>query len=249
MKSQSRGLTLLSTDYGVSCFWFFLMQRDYRHKFCRFNVKRFITDKTLTAGLVRGYTQRPPSTSRQAPVMKEASSEPRYRQALAISSGVEKRPSGIVAVNFLRFSGVSGTPMNSVSRPVAEITGLTQLTRILSGPSSAAIDLLVVITAPLLPLYQVRPGRGRMPAVDAMLMKAPPPALRKCGTNVWALRKILLTLMAYTRSNSSSVTSSIGRLRWVVPALLTTICRPPKASSVAASKAFTSPLRETSVRK
>src|SRR5450830_1956953 len=163
MKSQSRGLALLSTDYGVSCFWFFLMQRDYRHKFCRFNVKRFITDKTLTAGLVRGYTQRPPSTSRQAPVMKEASSEPRYRQALAISSGVEKRPSGMVAVNLLRFSGVSGTPMNSVSKPVAEITGLTQLTRMLSGPSSAAIDLLVVMTAPLLPLYRSGPDADGCP--------------------------------------------------------------------------------------
>ena len=39
-------------------------------------------------------------------------------------------------------------------------TGLMQFTRMLSGPSSAASDLLVTITAPLEPLYQVRPGRG-----------------------------------------------------------------------------------------
>ena len=79
-------------------------------------------------------------------------------------------------------------PMNSVSRPVAPTTGLTQLTRIRSGPSSAAIERLVVTTAPLVPLYQVRPGRGRMAAVDAMFTNTPPPWLRKCGTKAWALR-------------------------------------------------------------
>ena len=61
-------------------------------------------------------------------------------------------------------------------------TGLMQLTRMLSGPSSAASDLLVVITAPLEPLYQVRPGRGRTPAVEAMLMKLPPLLARNAGT-------------------------------------------------------------------
>ena len=49
-----------------------------------------------------------------------------------------------------------------------------QLTRMFSGPNSAASDLDVVITAPFEPLYQLRPGRGRTPAVDAMLMKLPP---------------------------------------------------------------------------
>ncbi|MDB5860376.1 MAG: hypothetical protein JWQ76_4065, partial [Ramlibacter sp.] len=32
------------------------------------------------------------------------------------------------------------------------------------------------------PLYQVRPGRGRTPAVEAMLMKTPPLLSRKAGT-------------------------------------------------------------------
>ncbi len=62
------------------------------------------------------------------------------------------------------------------------ITGLTQFTRMLSAPNSAASDLLVTMTAPLEPLYQVRPGRGRTPAVEAMLMKAPPPLARNTGT-------------------------------------------------------------------
>ena len=54
-----------------------------------------------------------------------------------------------------------------------------QLTRMFSGPSSAASDLLVVMTAPLEPLYQVRPGRGRSPAVEAIVMNA-----SGCGVTV-----------------------------------------------------------------
>ena len=42
----------------------------------------------------------------------------------------------------------------------------------------------MTITAPLLPLYQVRPGRGRTPAVEAMLMMTPPPCLREVRHDV-----------------------------------------------------------------
>ena len=71
----------------------------------------------------------------------------------------------------------------SADRPVSGLnTGLMQFTRMFSGPSSAASDLLVVITAPLEPLYQLRPGRGRTPAVDAMLMNEPPLLARNAGT-------------------------------------------------------------------
>jgi hypothetical protein len=45
-----------------------------------------------------------------------------------------------------------------------------------------------MIAAPFEPLYHVRPGRGRTPAVDAMLMMTPWPALRKTGTLCFALR-------------------------------------------------------------
>ena len=88
---------------------------------------------------------------------------------------------GIVATNFARSSGVS-PPMNSASRPVSPATGLITLTRMRSGASSAAIERLVTIAAPLLPLYQVSPGRGRTPAVEAMVMNAPPPWRRIAGT-------------------------------------------------------------------
>ena len=61
--------------------------------------------------------------------------------------------------------------MKSASIAVSPATGLITLTRMLSGASSTAIERDVVIAAPLLPLYQVSPGRGRTPAVEAMVMK------------------------------------------------------------------------------
>lgn len=54
--------------------------------------------------------------------------------------------------------------------------------------NSIAIALVSEITAPLLPLYQTRPGRGRSPAVDAVLMMAPPPRRSSAGTAWMAAR-------------------------------------------------------------
>src|SRR3569833_184328 len=117
------------------------------------------------------------------PEMLAASSLVWFCAAFATSSDVEKRSSGIVARNFARRASSTGPPANSADRPVSGLnTGLMQLTRMFSGPNSAASDLLVVITAPLEPLYQVSPGRGRTPAVEAMLMKLPPLLARKAGT-------------------------------------------------------------------
>ena len=69
-------------------------------------------------------------------------------------------------------------------------------TRMRSGASSTAIERLVMIAAPLLPLYQVSPGRGRTPAVEAMLTNTPPPFVRKYGTQCVALWKMLFTFTA-----------------------------------------------------
>ena len=45
-------------------------------------------------------------------------------------------------------------------RPVAPMTGQIALTRMLSGPSSAAIDLDIRLTAPFEALYQVMGATG-----------------------------------------------------------------------------------------
>src|SRR3954462_13528555 len=117
------------------------------------------------------------------PLTIAASSDARYKQAFATSSGVEKRPSGMVAMNLRFISSVTAPPANSAERPVSGLkTGFTQLTRILSGPNSAGIDLDRMITAAFELLYTVSPGRGRRSAVDEMLTKAPSAPRRNTGT-------------------------------------------------------------------
>ena len=73
--------------------------------------------------------------------------------------------------------------------PVSPITGHSALTRIFRGASSTAMLLVAVIAAPLELLYQVRPGRGRNPAVDAVVRMTPPPRRSSAGTAWRAARK------------------------------------------------------------
>src|SRR6201746_223164 len=115
--------------------------------------------------------QRPPSTSRQTPVMKSASSLARNAVALATSRGLDRRPRGMVLITLARASGVSWPPgRKSAMRPVSPLTGFTAQTQILGGANSIAIDFVRMLAAPFEPLYQVSPGRGRTPAVEAILI-------------------------------------------------------------------------------
>src|SRR6218665_1223010 len=104
-----------------------------------------------------------------------------------MSSGVEKRPSGMVARNLARISGVS-SPMKVLSNGVSPATGLIALTRIPSGASSTAIDLVAVTMKPLLALYHVSRGRGLTAAVEATLRTAPDLLALKWGTSALAVR-------------------------------------------------------------
>lgn len=62
-------------------------------------------------------------------------------------------------------------------------TGQTLLNRILSLAYSTASVRVALMAAALDALYQVNPGRGRMPAVDATVTKAPPlPFFCRYGT-------------------------------------------------------------------
>ena len=97
------------------------------------------------------------------------------------------------------------------------------------GASSTASDFDTRFTAPFDALYQVSPGLGRMPAVDPTLSITPPPLSRMSGTTACTMLKIDFTFMAKMRSNVASSTSSIGRLRCVMPALLTTMSGTPNA--------------------
>ena len=105
-----------------------------------------------------------------------------------MSSGVEKRPMGIVDRNFARISGVSSPPMKVFSRGVSPATGLMALTRIPSGASSTAMVLVAVIIQPLEALYQLSRGRGLTPAVLATFRIAPLPRCFMWGTSACAVR-------------------------------------------------------------
>ena len=72
--------------------------------------------------------------------------------------------------------------MKDSSKAVWPMTGAMQFTRIFMGANSTAMDLLSRLTAPFEPLYQVSPGRGRMPAVEPMFRITPPPCSRISGT-------------------------------------------------------------------
>ena len=86
-----------------------------------------------------------------------------------MSAGLEKRPKGMPATNFSRFSGVSAMPMKVSSKPVSPMTGQMALTRMPSGASSTARDLVRMFTAPLVLLYTESPGLGRSAAVEEVL--------------------------------------------------------------------------------
>ena len=102
--------------------------------------------------------------------------------AFATSAGRQSRPRGMDDMNRARFAGLSSPPMKVVSSGVSAIAGLMLLARMLSGASSTASDLVRSVTAPLVPLYHDRPGRGRTAAVEPMLMKQPDLCRRKTGT-------------------------------------------------------------------
>src|SRR5579864_6457163 len=140
--------------------------------------------------------QRPPSTSSATPVIMDASSLQRKQAAEAMSSGVERRPSGMVARNLARSSGVSFPPRNVFSIGVSPATGLSAFTRIPNGASSMAIDRVAVITQPFEALYHVRLARGLTPAVEAMFRIAPRFADFIAGTKCFDVRKIERTFTA-----------------------------------------------------
>ena len=92
----------------------------------------------------------------------------------------------------------------------------------------------------------VSPGLGRMPAVDPTFSITPPPLSRMSGTTERTMLKIDFTLMAKIRSKVASSTSRIGRLRCVIPALLTTMSGTPNTLVVRSTARATSSPEETS---
>ena len=86
-----------------------------------------------------------------------------------------------------------------------------------------------------------------MPAVEPILMMTPP-CPRISGTTACVNMNRPFTLTAKTRSNSFSLTSSIGLLGCATPALLTSTLSPPNLDAVSTTAASMSLRLVTSQR-
>ena len=101
-----------------------------------------------------------------------------------------------------------------------------------SPPYSTASARVRLSSAPLAAAYGAMPGTGLTASVDATLTIARSPSARSssgsaaCGTRYGPRR-----LIAICSSQRSTPTSWRRTLRRIAPALLTTTCRPPNAST------------------
>ena len=129
---------------------------------------------------------RPPSTSSATPVSIAASSEQRKTAALPRSSGVENRPSEIVARNLPDLGGILAEEAPQQRRFARD--GAKRVDPHPKGASSTAIALVAVIIHPFEALYQERRGRGLIPPVEAMLRITPEPRAFIAGTKARAVR-------------------------------------------------------------
>src|SRR5215469_7859338 len=98
--------------------------------------------------------------------------------------------------------------------------GQMQFTRILSLPSSSAAVRVRLITAALAALYAWRRKLPLIPAIDAVEMIDPPPALRIGSTECLIPKKTALSRIAKVLSQSASVVVSIDPTAPITPALL-----------------------------
>ncbi len=92
-----------------------------------------------------------------------------------MSSGVPRRPSGIVACSS---SSRSETPSTSRKASVATGPGDTALTRMPRGASSSASVWVRLSMPALAAAYGPVRGEPRVPAPDEMLMITPPAVMR-----------------------------------------------------------------------
>src|SRR4051812_37421778 len=110
-----------------------------------------ISDQPRNAGAPAGDDVTPPSTKISAPCTFDESSDARNSTVLATSSGLPKRPSGMVC-EILASSATLASGVGAVRSQIGVVVppGETTLTRILRGDSSDAITRAIARTPALL---------------------------------------------------------------------------------------------------
>src|SRR5579863_2531371 len=115
----------------------------------------------------------PPETEICSPVIQAASSEARNTAALAISSGLPRRPSGVLAINIFSYSLPAITPA-AVAPSVSVAPGKIELIRIFLAPSSFDKETVMASNAALVAEYNAADGNGILLAPELILIILPP---------------------------------------------------------------------------
>src|SRR2546422_8881626 len=100
--------------------------------------------------------------------------------------------------------------------------GATACTRMPRVATSLASAFVSPMTPAFAAEYGTSVGSPSFPAIEAMLMMRPPPAASITRTAARETRNTLVRSPAMTRCQSSSLSSQVGTVRPVMPALLTT---------------------------
>ena len=182
------------------------------------------------------YIEAHPSTPKICPDIYAALSEAKNAHALAMSSGVPRRPKAIRLIRSSIFSPLAS--YSSAKRSVLTMPGATALTRMPCGANSLAADLVREMTAPFVAEYATCPGEPNTAVTDAILTMLPPPqrAIRRLTNCINS--NTAITFTKNIRSVSSRIIIPIFRL-YTIPALLTrqSIC--PSALKICISAVFT----------
>src|SRR2546430_5497377 len=124
--------------------------------------------------------------------------------------------------------------------------GATACTRMPRVATSLASAFVSPMTPAFAAEYGTSVGFPSFPAIEAMLMMRPPPAASITRTAARETRNTLVRSPAMTRCQSSSLSSQVGTVRPVMPALLTTMSSRCQRSTTARTMRSTSAVLVTS---
>lgn len=163
-----------------------------------------------------GKTPMPPPAITFCPVTELAPSEARKATTSATSRAVPSLPKGIWAdICSIMVASVSGDAPDLDQIGVWMAPGLTALTRIRRGASSAASEGIIASKAPRLPAVTLPPGTPRVAPTPTVNTTEAPSASR--GRTFCKVKNCPLALIAKSSSYVASSTDDTGAGR-VIPA-------------------------------
>mmetsp|Transcript_12119 Transcript_12119/g.37314 ORF Transcript_12119/g.37314 Transcript_12119/m.37314 type:complete len:216 (-) Transcript_12119:926-1573(-) len=185
---------------------------------------------------------RPPATRMLAPDVQDASGDRRYDTAPAISSGLPRRPSGMSASDFARFSG---SPVMAATMSVSVTPGETALMRMPLAARGLMRPCCMLLSAP----FDMAYSSGVPMYADPLerLTMAAPAAMRFAASRQQIIGP--RTFVAIISSKAGVATASRPSLLPMMPALFTSAVSGGRSDASSRSKRFTTAASlETSAR-